>query len=986
MAQEHRSVNVRLALGSLIVAAGGIATAVGHGYDAASSSVLVGLLGVAFERFVTLSEHILGHDLHHRLSESALTPATVFRNHDLTMASVSAFRLAMARESTLLPSSERRATRRIARRADKMSVWSVDDSRPQLHSFTGPEVSTLLTSWTTVDKSVALLTQDAWVELINTAAVDVGVIVDGREKRTRGQELMARIGLPRHLRLSTSAVRTIGCGIDNSYQIALREVLKSDFESGGKAYAGLQMLVWGELLAICHEIRDRASSENERIAALARQQKRDVADLVATVEHIARHELMTSIRQLDLATFTRHREVLQVLQRMDSTLSAVASDIAPAIKELLIAVGPVDPSVAWRRYAKRISADHLGKPMAHYPYAAPRRPIRVRCRVNNQYTADLEPALVKYASEVRTRPALLIGEYGQGKSVACGLLAYQLTSAFLADTSRGVLPVIIPCRDITSIDTLAESVESVVRSLYGTDFDHHAFRAARAAGRLFFILDGLDELMCRRDEQDLGYCLSVISQAPLFDRNGLIITTRPNVIEGKDIADSLPRDYEIYRIEPLTARDAKRYLRRRGLDTLLNELSSVTTRAVRDLISRPLFLSMIDESRALLRRRRSAKDLTEAELFEMYVRRWYRRELEAMGRRSGDLTYVEIESLLGNVAITMSRAQTDTIWERDLESLAQQHVSTNTRIELHRVWSQTKERLILVPEFRASGRHFTFRHSSLRSYFVARQLFNTLGAGTSTVSTALSDVRLDDVALGFFLAMAIKDPIVTVALTDGHRSCAASGQYPVDESGALLVAWGLHTRSFDTGCLRAFCAGSSADTRHAVLSSLEGLDLSEADLSFVDLSGVNLRDAKLRGTNLSGSDLSRAILDGADMQSADLSRTKIVRASLKGSNLTGACLNNVTAARSAFCGVFLPAANLVSSRFVDVDFRAAVLNGTDCVDAVFIRTTFASAQMHGCEVTRAVFDECDLSGTELFGTSLVGAIFTGTSVERSLRD
>ena len=37
------------------------------------------------------------------------------------------------------------------------------------------------------------------------------------------------------------------------FPTALREVLKADFSSDGRAYAGLQMLLWGELLKSLNE-------------------------------------------------------------------------------------------------------------------------------------------------------------------------------------------------------------------------------------------------------------------------------------------------------------------------------------------------------------------------------------------------------------------------------------------------------------------------------------------------------------------------------------------------------------------------------------------------------------------------------------------------------------------------------------------------------------------------------------------------------------
>ena len=121
----------------------------------------------------------------------------------------------------------------------------------------------------------------------------------------------------------------------------------------------------------------------------------------------------------------------------------------------------------------------------------------------------------------------MLGEYGQGKSVACGVLAFELAHAFLDDPQSGVIPVLIPMRHLAGIDIVSEDGLFSLHDLYGPHLTREEFRAAQEQGKLFFILDGLDELIARHDEKDILFYVNRLLGAGVLRRNRFLLTTRP---------------------------------------------------------------------------------------------------------------------------------------------------------------------------------------------------------------------------------------------------------------------------------------------------------------------------------------------------------------------------------------------------------------------------------------------------------------------------
>lgn len=958
---EHRNIRCRLLWGSFIIAAAGVA-ALKH--EPGSVGILVGFLGAALERVVALTEHVVGHDLHQSLSESSLRPDEVIKNHDLTAAAATALKLAcslVAQDDGQLSSAERRTVVRIGDCSASTLPTILNESPLVFQSFAESEITGLLTSWTDSSKAMPLLSDQGWELLLASLASHAGILVVDHFRPAAIRRLLDGLKLTRRQYISPLAIKQVAGKIDVIYQRALREVLKEDFRSGGRAFSGLQLLVWGELLSLSQEMKGQLS------------QNRDLSEVVKTNQIVAREQITSLITRIDRATRRRDADILRRLTAIDAELSPLIDRALPRLDEISAAVRKRDPASDWQSYAKSVIA-RGNEQNSNYAYVAPRKPITIRCHVDESYSDALTDAIIARASEPESKPGIVVGEYGQGKTVACGILASQLATSFLADPTRGRLPIVIQLRDIASVQNLWESILSTFANTYASVLDKPALQQAQEEGRLFFILDGLDELIAKSEAQDVEFYLKHITTNDHFRKNKLIITTRPNVIKSTIYPLLLRPYFHVFSLEFLTLEDVRQYLKAHGLDTLLMQMSAGAEKVLTDLLKRPLFLDMIRQMGDALKRVHSLSELTESELFELYVKRWFDRESAALGGRLGGLSFAEVEVVLSSAANEMNQRRTDSIADSDIDLLLDDRLKAFSRVEIARLRAEIRQRLVLVPDSRIEGR-LTFRHPSLQSYFAARYLCDEVGttpANNVDHVRELRKARVDDVTIGFFIGLAQRHAEVGNKLRDLQASFVDPADFPVDTLGVVLLIWALRTGGRLAGAfLRTFAARATGDTRHVALQSLEGVDLSGMDLCALDLHGASLRGPRLVRTNLSGSSLQEAIFDGAVMTSSSLAGSDVSSSSFRRADLMGADLNSLHGRGSTFEGATLIGAVLESAHLEDANFTAAIANSANLGSAEFKYCLFVGTQIHDSHVFKTVWSSCNVGGLNF----LVHAVF-----------
>jgi uncharacterized protein YjbI with pentapeptide repeats len=988
-----QNAKTRLLIGGFILAAGAVVTRVTQSWEGPG---LMTVLALALERVFGLTEHLLGHDLHKKLEERSLSPHEVLVNHDLSKAVAEAIRLACQRAAldlSELPASDRQLIESIGGSAAKHLQDVLNETNSPLQPLSEAEVVNMLSSWVHGPQGAAVLNPAGWQTLLGALAREMGVSVSEHPKVSPYHRIIKRLqGERTGPRIYIRSVEKVAEIIDPLFRASLREVLKHDYVQRGKAYVGLELTVWGELLSQYRVIRKELSSvkgDSETLLVLLRDRDLNAKQLVELQETI-QQRISQVIDHMDVTDRDHHAELLYWLRRIDSEYSEL-SPLLPKLEEIVASLRPPDPTVGWKRYASNVKENYVRLPRSYYPYARVVGAVPLRCRVDGKYSGSLISTLVKGDRTAEGyKPILVIGEYGQGKSVACGALAAELAEGLLQSEDTGWVPVLIPLRHVSGLGALTEAELLQLHSLYGPRLSGRDFRSAQSSGRLFFILDGLDELIARNEQKDVRFYLTQFVQSHSLRANRFLVTTRPNIIGRAQQLRELSSIYEIIDIELISFQEARSYLQNRGLGDILTQLDQDAGTLFADLIKRPLFLEMIAATRATMQIAKSLRDLTEADLFGHYVRNWYERELTSVGGRLGGLKFDEIDRILSCAAYEMNQSNTDSVTEDVLDNLIRSEVTFYLRAELDHLTSQGKERLILVPDFSGNGRQFTFRHASLQSYFVSRHLHHQVRLGAAADYDArqlVSRTRFDDVVLTFFLGEISKDDRASAVLSKWYEEARRSPGYPHDALGALLLLWALrHVKKVDCGSFREFCQDSTDDVRTILVANLQGQDLSHLDLSNVKLSGANLRGAKIGETNLRAADLRNAVFDQAMMARSDLRGALVDGASFKRSDLTSADLSHVRGNHVSFESAKLGGAVLADSHLDHSTFSSATMHDANLKSASFAYSRFISAELHDAALEGSEFRSCDFTGAELFGANISQGIFIDCNVAKALAD
>jgi len=279
---DFRQPAQRLLTSSACVGLGALAAYLGA--TTTLAGVLAGVLGV-------IGANVLSTDVHGAVTRRLGRAKQVFGNHDLTQVVGKAIGLVIEKvaEDPRL-SGEQSGLRSLAKAApgywDTIAPLTATDEAPEPRS----EPMLLRFVAVTADdfEAITALDQRTWVNFVQATAA------------------VARVTL------RPSTFPRVASELYLQFPTALREVLKADFSSDGRAYAGLQMLLWGELLTSLNELKQ----DNAGRDAASQQAYADLLDAMANG---------LNRLQGDFQDFVR-REVLDEITSIVDALRQEASD------------------------------------------------------------------------------------------------------------------------------------------------------------------------------------------------------------------------------------------------------------------------------------------------------------------------------------------------------------------------------------------------------------------------------------------------------------------------------------------------------------------------------------------------------------------------------------------------------------------------------------------------------------------------------------
>jgi WD40 repeat protein/uncharacterized protein YjbI with pentapeptide repeats len=566
---------------------------------------------------------------------------------------------------------------------------------------------------------------------------------------------------------------------------------------------------------------------------------------------------------------------------------------------------------------------------------------------------DLLSHALAWAEGDGTRLWLLLGDYGTGKTAFFQRFSAELARRALADP-EAPFPIAIDLKlvpNATSAETLLfEHLRQRAPAFRG---DPAALLHLLSAGRCILLLDAFDEMGVaaagRSVEEQFRELARLAGDEPLEPRRGnrVLVTCRTHFFRDqqqvKDTAAGRPGGLAASEDSAL-GRLARRFNAeidelclfddRQIAEFLEKHLPAADAARAREFIRvtydlptlapRPVLLEMIVQSLPRLWRE-GAGQITPAGLYEVYTRQW----LEDRSGRHLQTSPLLRHRLLTLLAAVLWRRSDRQIHHRELLDEVRNLAGLFPGLDHDRVDVELRTAAFLV---RSTEGHYRFSHKSFLEYFLARGLWERLGADGEEAALALDLPPLSLEVGDFFWQLPDggwqeRLAILRQILRSPHRS-------GIGENALRLGLW--------------------SRTATGEPFAVEG--------------------ARLCGAHLDGEDLREVRLPGADLSAAALSEVDLARANLAGSRLDGATLRGARAA-----GIDLTEASLGKASLVRADLRQAHLGGADLKGA-----DLRAATLDGADLSAACLREADLRGAAGDATSLVGADLRQARLERSV--
>ena len=500
-------------------------------------------------------------------------------------------------------------------------------------------------------------------------------------------------------------------------------------------------------------------------------------------------------------------------------------------------------------------------------------------------------ALNKWAIALSCTPALLLGEFGAGKSLL--LIMWSLERW---RSSESGLPVLVPLSESAGA---SDPIRLILKTL-GLDWSH----AGRATLQLLFrrklvipIFDGIDEFVTKINKDTLRTYLQAFAGCS-HPYSKVLVSARDHTFASEgELSDALPQATRLS-LARLSANQVSNVVKAYsdGAQEAARYQHLIdSTYDLADLVSRPLLLTMILPS---LGEFDPPMNVGVSDVYDAYVFRWLEQS------HIGDQEGISDEDKMA-IAETLA----DTLWRSGEGDCTSQELrqkvlgtlgETLTRddcIDSISAFYEIQTGAFFVRE----GDNFRFAHRSFLEYFLARYVLRVLAVrpGECLATRRFSPEVLT--FIGQILRRRFKDPFqsrpvnsLRAWLTHEHRdNDERSGHAIGPRENAVIL---LHRLSEeDAECRQWIPPGA----RLAGID-LAGANLGSAALSKVKLSGADLRDANLEYAILEGADLRFSRLSGARLNHADLSGVDLSDADLYGAQLDNVCLRDAIAHRAKF--------------------------------------------------------------------------------------
>ena len=506
------------------------------------------------------------------------------------------------------------------------------------------------------------------------------------------------------------------------------------------------------------------------------------------------------------------------------------------------------------------------------------------------------------ADDERLPLCALLGNLGTGKTTSAVLLTRRLLE--LRKTGEQVpLPIYFDLRDLSPTTLKDFGLRTLLTQLLANSslstITVDNVLATVQDELTLVIFDGLDEVLVHLSPGD-GQRLtrSLLEVLNLGKQNSqeedprtrLLLSCRTqffrsieeefSFFDGQGRENKRGRDYLVLTLLPFDEDQIREYLRRNipeaNTDRLLETIRSVHN--LRELASQPVLLNMIRQVLLTIDKDLSTgHKVRSVDLYERFAGKWLQRD---DGKHS--LIPEHKILLMTHLAWQVWRSGSRT-WSADwMEEWMLQFLHTHPDMELHypgRIPDQWKQDFRTATFLARRGDDFSFAHSSLLEYFLAKRLTDSLEAESEDEALAAWDItRPSDECFAFFAELIDRFSAPT------QRQALARLEH--------IGAHGSTTARENIFAYTLQAIDNGAPHPRPYTLTLSDTDLSSwsigSEHTHIDLTGVSLCRARLDDTHIRNTCLNNANVTGASLRRALIEHSSLSNTILKDSDLSGA--------------------------------------------------------------------------------------------------
>jgi len=483
---------------------------------------------------------------------------------------------------------------------------------------------------------------------------------------------------------------------------------------------------------------------------------------------------------------------------------------------------------------------------------------------------------------------LLLGDFGDGKTVFHYFFSRHLLESFRKDPKTGWLPLRLALRDFSRLgigngrDILRYRLED-----FGADIN--SWRELRSSHRVLVILDGLDEISKSSNRRSVGHSLGLLLDCweEEFQDVKVLVTCRTpffkNLPEGDAILEKLKDPLMVY-LRPFDRVEVDKGLARQA-QTPEQQRKLWALRRMHDplgLGTKPLYFEMLSNTLD-----EPGREVTnEVELYEQYIQKSLERKYELLAQQdtvpSKSLLVPNMLSILEHVALDIQGGNREYARLRKLFRKGQKadfarmlwnatgSPDSDQEDALQRVGVRSLLQRVEIgdEEFQADEWPVDFCHRSIREFLVARRLGGVIPESVAKTREILTKLDLNHEIIHFLTVMikekgtrdytaALRQLAVDSRETDGDGSLSRDERARLGRN-AVTVLYKSHGELQEQDWTRML---------------LDGVDLAGADLA-----GKNFTGSSLRNANLDNADLTESVFANADLTGVQLEETAEVRA------------------------------------------------------------------------------------------------------------